>query len=142
MMLWRFRRLIAAYGADAARWPAVQRPAAEALLARSAKARALLAAARQLDGWLAADTKPPVDARFVNRIIAHALSHAQERPPAVPARTIMHWPLPHLWPQAIGLATAAVLGFVVGWTDLLPAAPSLVDVSDLIGTDGFEEPLP
>ena len=42
MMIWRFRRLISAYGADPGRWPPGQRSRAEALLARSPKARALL----------------------------------------------------------------------------------------------------
>ena len=44
MMIWRFRRLIAAYGADPARWPPAN-GRGPTLLARSTKARTLLAEA-------------------------------------------------------------------------------------------------
>jgi hypothetical protein len=52
MTLERLRALIAAYGANPARWPLAERPAAEALLARSPEARAALADAEPLDTLL------------------------------------------------------------------------------------------
>jgi hypothetical protein len=52
MTLERLRTLIAAYGADPARWPLAERPAAKTLLARSPEARAALADAEPLDTLL------------------------------------------------------------------------------------------
>ncbi len=141
MMVWRFRRLIAAYGADPARWPPGQRGRAEALLARSTGARTLLAEAQRLDALLEADVKPPADEQLAAAIIARATSAPQERAPA-PARAIaLDWSLSRLWPQAVGLAAAAVLGFVIGWTDLLPAdfgGGDTIDLADILdaGIDG------
>jgi len=56
MTLERLRALIAAYGANPARWPLAERPAAEAFLARSPEARAALADVEPLDTLL--DTVP------------------------------------------------------------------------------------
>ena len=52
MTLERLRAVIEAYGASAPRWPETERAAAAALLAESAEARALLAAATPLDELL------------------------------------------------------------------------------------------
>jgi hypothetical protein len=52
MTLERLRTLIAAYGANPARWPLAERPAAEALMARSPEARAALADGAPLDALL------------------------------------------------------------------------------------------
>jgi hypothetical protein len=135
MMIWRFRRLIAAYGADPARWPPGQRGRAEALLARSPTARALLAEAQAFDSLLLADAKPPADEQLAAAIMARTIDVPQERAPA-PARAVaLEWSLSRLWPQAVGLAAAAVLGLVVGWADLLPgniAGGEAIDLSDLV----------
>jgi len=145
MMIWRFRRLIAAYGADPGRWPPGRRRRAEALLARSAQARALLAEAQALDSLLLADAKPPADERLAAAIIARATAMPQARAPT-PARAFtLDWSLSRLWPQAVGLAAAAVLGFVVGWTDLLPAnaGGDTIDIADVLdaGIDDGGSPL-
>jgi hypothetical protein len=145
MMIWRFRRLIAAYGADPGRWPPGRRRRAEALLAHSAQARALLAEAQALDALLLADAKAPADERLSAAIIARATALPQERMPA-PARAVtLDWSLSRLWPQAVGLAVAAVLGFVVGWTDLLPAnaGADTIDLADVLdgGIDDGGSPL-
>ena len=52
MTLERLRAVIEAYGTSAPRWPETERAAAAALLAESAEARALLAAATPLDELL------------------------------------------------------------------------------------------
>jgi hypothetical protein len=134
MMIWRFRRLIAAYGADPARWPAGQRAHAEALLARSSAARARLAEAQAFDALLLADAKAPADERLMAAILARAIDVPQERPPAPIRAFALDWSLSRLWPQAVGLAAAAVLGFVLGWTDLLPAnlGGDTIDISDML----------
>jgi hypothetical protein len=145
MMIWRFRRLIAAYGADPARWPPGQRSRADALLARSTKARTLLAEARAFDSLLMADAKPPAGERLAAAIVARTIGAVQERP-LTPARAIaLDWSLVRLWPQAVGLAAAAVLGFVVGWTDLLPESfgGDTIDLADALdaGIDDGGAPL-
>ena len=133
MMIWRFRRLIAAYGADPARWPPGQRARADALLARSVKARALLSEARAFDSLLRTDVKPPADGPLAAAIIARATAVPQERAPvfAPPRAVALDWSLARLWPQALGPAAAAVLGFVIGWTDLLPGGSTGGDSVDL-----------
>ena len=138
MMIWRFRRLIAAYGADPVRWPPGQRTRAEALLARSAKARALLAEAQALDAVLMADAKPPADEQLAAAIVARVMGLPQERAAAAPRAFRVEWSLARLWPQAVGLAAAAVLGFVIGWTDLLPAnfgSGDTIDLADILDGD-------
>jgi hypothetical protein len=145
MMIWRFRRLIAAYGADPARWPPGQRSRADALLARSTKARTLLAEVRAFDSLLMADAKPPAGERLAAAIVARTIDAVQERP-LTPARAIaLDWSLVRLWPQAVGLAAAAVLGFVVGWTDLLPESfgGDTIDLADVLdaGIDDGGAPL-
>jgi len=145
MMIWRFRRLIAAYGADPARWPPGQRARADALLARSTKARTLLAEARAFDSLLMADAKPPAGERLAAAIVARTIDAVQESP-LTPARAIaLDWSLVRLWPQAVGLAAAAVLGFVVGWTDLLPESfgGDTIDLADVLdaGIDDGGAPL-
>jgi len=145
MMIWRFRRLIAAYGADPGRWPPGRRRRAEALLARSAKARTLLAEAQALDSLLLADGKPPADEQLAAAVIARAMAMPQERAPAPVRAFTLDWSLSRRWPQAVGLAAAAVLGFVVGWTDLLPAnsGGDTIDLADVLdaGLDDGGSPL-
>jgi hypothetical protein len=93
MMIWRFRRLIAAYGADPGRWPPGQRTRAEALLARSEKARALLAEAQAFDALLLADVKPPADERLAAAIVARAMGLPQERASAPVRAATFDWSL-------------------------------------------------
>jgi hypothetical protein len=54
----RFAAILDAYGAEAWRWPAAERAAAESLLAASAEARALRAQAAQLDHLLTVSVAP------------------------------------------------------------------------------------
>ncbi len=69
MDLERLKQIIAAYGADPDRWPAEERPAAEALLRRSSQAQACLAEEARLDALLdeipAGEVSPALAARIV-----------------------------------------------------------------------------
>jgi hypothetical protein len=146
MMIWRFRRLIAAYGADPARWPPGQRSRAEALLARSDTARTLLAEAQAFDSLLMTDARPVADEQLAAAIIARATAVPQERAPLSARAFALDWSLSRLWPQAVGLAAAAVVGFVIGWTDLLPAnfgGGDTIDLADVLdaGIDDGGSPL-
>jgi len=135
MMIWRFRRLIAAYGAEPSRWPPGRRPPAEALLARSEEARTLLADAQALDSLLMADAMEPVDEQLASVIVARATATPQEGVPAPGHAFTLDWS-PRLWPHVVGLAVAAVIGFIVGWTDLLPAGSGgdTIDLADILDT--------
>ena len=69
-----FEAMLEAFGADPARWPDAQRGPAEALLAASAPARALLREARALDALLVAapTVAPGRHAALADRIVAAA----------------------------------------------------------------------
>lgn len=69
----RFAALVAAHGADPARWPPAERAAALALLDASAEARAVTARERALDAALSAVPPPPApSAALAARIAALA----------------------------------------------------------------------
>lgn len=69
----RFNALIAAYGADARRWPEGERAAAQAYLAAEPEtARAVLAEADSLDALLHAAPTPRVSMALRDRVIASA----------------------------------------------------------------------
>jgi hypothetical protein len=99
----RFEALLDAYGAEPRRWPEDRRAAAEALLARSAEAQALHAAAARLDALLDGAAVGPAPAHLVGRVIA-----AAPQPKARGGR-FAGWLKP-----AAGLAFAAVLGLALG----------------------------
>lgn len=90
----RFRALADSYGAGLHRWPAAERAAAQALLASSAPARAILAEAAALDAALAANAEPaPTEAALARlragvqaRLDQHALPSLQ------PVRAGWGWP--------------------------------------------------
>lgn len=115
----RFAAIVDAYGASPMRWPADERGAAEALLAISADARALLDEARMLDGVLAAaPVEAPSDA-LVARLMA-----ARPRPatpvPAGKPRSIFRELISAIWPYgspaipAGALAASIMLGIALG----------------------------
>ncbi|WP_192457761.1 hypothetical protein [Musicola keenii] len=69
----RFRSIVDAYGADARRWPAAEREAAQAWAdTHPDTAVALLTHAAQLDAWLMTSRIAPPQDRLVARIIASA----------------------------------------------------------------------
>lgn len=66
----RFEALLAAYGADPARWPAAERGAAQAFAER-ARGAPMLARERRLDALLAAAGTPaPADEALLTRLLA------------------------------------------------------------------------
>ena len=126
----RFQALLEAYGAEPGRWPAQERAEAQALLATSAEAAALREAAARLDALL--DLAPaPAPARLsVSALAERVTRQAQER--IAPYRPLTDW----LWVRAAGLAAAAIIGFVVGATQLTGVGDSTatttpIDVADI-----------
>lgn len=122
MTLERLKTILDAYGAQPGRWPAEERAAAEALVARSAEARTALAEAEGLDGALAA-WQPEVPEAALARLTA---TTAFPPPQAAPARAGRprtdrnsgNWwggrLQAALWPRAAAFAGMAMLGIAVG----------------------------
>ncbi len=114
----RVREIIAAYGADPARWPAAERTAALAILRDDAELSALLQDARRLDAALDsfAPPLPTVNAGDVaGRIMVAARQTPTPRPNETPSIPFWRW---FGWPKIAGLAMAGVIGFTIGWTGL------------------------
>jgi len=141
MTLDRLRTLLDAYGADPARWPAVERAAALELLARSPEARAHRVAAARLDDALDAvpgvETSPAIVTRVmrgaprprgirVERFVAIAA------PLAVAAGLVL-WLVraPAPLPRSLTPSEIAALGDYDTPTDALMAA---------VGTDVVDDP--
>lgn len=114
----RVREIIAAYGAEPARWPAAERTAALAILRDDAELSALLQDAQRLDAALDsfAPPLPTVNAGDVaGRIMAAARQTSTPRPKEAPSIPFWRW---FGWPKIAGLAMAGVIGFTIGWTGL------------------------
>ncbi|MGE0667397.1 MAG: hypothetical protein AB7O49_12640 [Sphingomonadales bacterium] len=133
MEMGEFRAMLEAWGADPARWPSDRRDGAEALLARSGEARALLAEEAAFDALLAGAPAAEPGAALTGRILAIPKSARQER-------KAFGWrfALPPALPRFAGLAAAAVMGFYIGTTSLFQPAQSLaaggetVNISDYV----------
>lgn len=116
MTLERLHHLVAAYGAEPRHWPDVERPAAEALVARSSAARDLLAQARELDAVLAAVPADVPDAAMARLTAATAFPPSQRNSLATTGLS-GGW-LTNLasafWPRATVFTAMAVLGIITG----------------------------
>jgi hypothetical protein len=120
MTLEEFEAALDLHGASVADWPETQRLGAAAVLARSAEARAMLAAAEEVVTLLAQTRTAPASGGGIgiDGIVAIATARPQQRPPAVRFR------LPHAgWRYAACIAVA-LTGFALGVADgLRQAAP-------------------
>lgn len=135
----RFAAIVDAYGASPMRWPVDERGPAEALLAVSAEARALLADARMLDGMLASAPVEAPSGALVERLMA-----ARPRAAAAPAtaeRTqgFFRELIAAIWPYGSpalptgALAASIVLGVALGSVSeiaVLDATSPAVTASD------------
>lgn len=113
----RIRKLIAAYGADRARWPAAE----AARLGTLAPDDPELAAAGRLDALLSRLEAPPVAPDLVERIVARTAELPQQRRGGFRWRRLLprfdgqRPTLPELpWPELAAMSAALVLGFYVG----------------------------
>ncbi|MES1201314.1 MAG: hypothetical protein ABUS57_07670 [Pseudomonadota bacterium] len=100
MDLARFEAIVAAYGAERARWPDAERDAALAFALADARAAELFREARTLDDLLDADA----DAAPANLALSRRLFETMARPPRIPVARI-----------AAALAACAVIGFGAGY---------------------------
>jgi hypothetical protein len=114
----RFKKILAAYGADPARWPDAEREDAVRFARDNAAARQLLLDAQQLDDALdhMAAPAPGLDA-------ARLAAAVMETPQATPrSGSEPVWAVPWWqwfdWPKLAGLAVMGLLGIAVGWAGI------------------------
>lgn len=134
----RFAAIVDAYGASPMRWPVDERGAAEALLAVSAEARALLADARMLDGMLASAPVEAPSGALVERLMA-ARPRVAAAPVAAKPQGFFRELIAAIWPYGSpalptgALAASIVLGVALGSVSeiaVLDATSSAVTASD------------
>ena len=136
----RVREIIAAYGADSARWPAAERTAALAILRDDAELSALLQDARRLDTALDsfAPPLPTVNAaELAGRIMAVARQMPTPRPKEELSIPFWRW---FGWPKIAGLAMAGVIGFTIGWTGLDAQLQEWMAPGSTITAPGLDAP--
>ncbi|ABS62575.1 conserved hypothetical protein [Parvibaculum lavamentivorans DS-1] len=116
----RLAGILDAYGASPSRWPADERAAVEGLLAASAEARALLAAASRFDTLLdMAPAEAPSEA-LVARLMAARPRALPQAPAPAPARGFLRSLVDAVWPYgspalpAGTLAASIMLGIMLG----------------------------
>jgi hypothetical protein len=110
----RVAELIAAYGAAPDKWPSAERDAALAVLRREP---ALQTELQQMAALDAALDRWPSPAPTVDAVALAAHVSATPRPRVAPRRAFFRFPI-FAWPNAAGLAAAALTGFLVGWAGL------------------------
>jgi hypothetical protein len=122
MSLAQFADLVDRHGPDPEAWPHSRRPGAEALLAASAEARALLARAGQLDALLAGYCRAEgSNAEAAGRVLARLSPLPMQRsgiwsrlvPPA-----LLEFDFAPAWPRFATLLAVGLLGFAVGLSDV------------------------
>lgn len=121
----RFARLLDTHGPHPERWPAARRAGSAALLATSAEAKALLAAAQSLDARLGTDLPHPASDAVVRLRAAVAWQIARTPLPAASSPWTRVWELlrpavPAGWGALAAMATCAL------WLSLA-AAPAIGD---------------
>ncbi len=124
----RVKKLIAAYGADRARWPEAEVARLGALAPHDPE----LAAAGRLDALLSRFEAPPVAPDLVERIVARTAELPQQRRGGFRWRRLLprlggqRLTLPGLpWPELAAMSAALVLGFYVGASGFGYGGPQL-----------------
>lgn len=153
MTMGRLTELLAAYGADPRRWPADERPAAEAMLAASADARALAERERELDLMLDAAPDAEVPAALIERLVAARprpmaagpAAATRQRPVAGGMRSFLAGFTRAVWPYgspvlpAGALAASIMLGIAFGAA--MPSALGGLYAEKTIATSTTGDPL-
>lgn len=157
-----FERLLEIYGADRSRWPADARAAAGQLVARDARARALLAEAVALDRVLERAPLPSLarEAALTERIVTAARrsprivkigGQAQAQPEAAAVTRLQPVGRTSLNLRAVSLLAASLLaGFFIGFSNapqqIVPAFEAVTGISlatagsyNLAQIDPFDE---
>lgn len=136
----RLAEVLAAYGADPARWPAAERAGLEALVR---KEPGLLAEAREIDRVLARAPVPQIPAGAAARLLARV---GESRPapnvvpfdrPARPAQKPSIWS----WGAAAALAASFACGIFLGTTNFAARLgdSDVVEIDDPIVLTGIDD---
>jgi len=107
-----FERLLGIHGSRIERWPDSVREPLRRLLEHSERARALWADAERLDAWLGSAVEVEPAPALLARINSLPARHPR------PARAVW-WPFESSLAPLLGWAAAAVLGVIVGTSDLV-----------------------
>lgn len=138
MTMEEFRSLLDAWGADAARWPGDRRAGVEALLARSAEARDLLAREAAFDALLAgAPAAAPGDALLAGILAIPATARQERKAGRRGFSAASLFSFAPVFPRFAGLALAAMLGFYIGTTSLFQPAQSLAADSETVNITDY-----
>ncbi len=151
MNIQQFAALVGAYGSDPERWPRDQQTPGQALLDVSAEAQSICADSATLDALLNEIEKPQISPELTQAILAIPGTTNQIRPlpggrwlklVSVIAGSNIGWRF--VAPQLTGLAAAAMVGFLIGASDLiatetLSPVQTVYDLSDVIFDDIDEE---
>ena len=101
----RLLAIVEAYGAEPNRWPEEERAAAQAL--HSPAGHQALASTAALDWLLSESLVAPADLALITQIITLLEQRSN-------GLTVLTRPFGAIWQPAMGLATAAIIGIVVG----------------------------
>jgi hypothetical protein len=123
----RFKDLVAAYGADPARWPERERVAALGLLERSGKARRLMDEAQAIDRLLDLSPTVAVTPELQSRILAQL--HPRASSASVAGFLAALLPGRPAWLPAAALMASLALGLAVG-----TFAPAIIELDGGDGT--------
>jgi hypothetical protein len=131
----RFKQYLAAYGARLQAWPEAARAEAEGLRVRSAAARELWRREAALDARLNAEQPLPPSPDLVAAVLAAAPSANAARVQGWRRWGPVLWPFGPPWQPAAGMAAAAMLGILVGFSEPannIDVPSSFAGASDLI----------
>jgi hypothetical protein len=138
----RLAEVLAAYGADPARWPAAERVPLMAYVESKPDLQALLIEAREIDQVLAGAKTPSVPAGAAARLLAQA---EQQIPKAtvIPFDRAQARPRPAIWSwgAAAALAASFGLGIFLGTTNFAAhfGDSDVVEIDDPIVLTGIDD---
>jgi hypothetical protein len=138
----RLADVLAAYGADPARWPAAERDRLMAQLDIAPDLQTLLSEAREVDQVLTGAGAPEVPAGAAARLLARAV---RQKPSAtvIPLGRARARPRPSVWSwgAAAALAASFGLGIFLGTTNLATSLgdSDVVEIDDPIVLTGIDD---
>jgi hypothetical protein len=138
----RLAEVLAAYGADPARWPAAERDEFMAHIENAPDLQALLTEAREIDQVLASANTPAVPAGAAARLLARA-GQQKSRPTVIPLDRARTRPRPSIWSwgAAAALAASFGLGIFLGTTNFAAhfGNSDVVEIDDPIVLTGIDD---
>ena len=135
MTLERFEALVAAYGADVARWPAEERLAAHDFAKDAPEAQRLLEEAAALDTLLAAVPTPVASPALMAAVLAHTAQPMDRPAGGIGGFLAALWPKAAAWKPASVFASAMVLGMLLGVNVLGPLVVPTTSASTVASND-------